>query len=327
MPDAAVANHENRMPPVSGLKDEDRETALQIWVKSGRKLEDDREMTPRYRNVLVQTMLIAADLEVSTITMYYTPLVKAPTLEAKMAVASAMQDELGHAQVMYRMLEDFGYNTHELIFERDPTEFKTFYLTQHDIPDYIQCVVYMLLGDRAGYTTTRDLEESCSYGPYARSLRKVNFEEQFHVAHGEKWTKFYWNLSPETRKRVQEAIDFVFPNAVMWFGTPDTMKKRVDQLSYKIRGQSNDELRQRWLNEVVPFCESIGIRVPAHFDADKGCYVLDYEMPILLNEETGKWDYKTTTWEEQFEQWRKGGPTKVSGFKRLQEEHWGSALW
>lgn len=321
----AVSHQERPAAPVAGVAD--HEIALQVRVKSGYKLESETEMTARYRDVLVQTMLIAADLELSTITMYYTPLLMAPTLETKMAVASAMQDELGHAQVMYRMLEDFGYNTNQLIFERDPTEFRTFYLTQHEIRDYIQCVVYMLLGDRAGYTTTRDLEEACSFGPYARSLRKVNFEEKFHVAHGERWTRFYWNHSAETRQRVQEAIDFVFPNAVMWFGTPDHMKKRVDQLTYKIRGQSNDELRQRWLAEVVPFCESVGIRVPAHFEPALGRYVLDYQVPILLDEETGKWSDTPCTWEAQFAQWKKGGPTKVSGFQRLQEDHWGADLW
>lgn len=323
---AVVSSTAKHVEPSSNVE-EDREIALQLRVKSGRKVEDEKEMTPRYREVLVQTMLIAADLELSTITMYYTPLLKAPTLEAKMAVASAMQDELGHAQVMYRMLESFGHNTHELIFERDPSEFKTFYLAQHVIPDYIECVVYMLMGDRAGYTTTRDLEESCSYGPYARSLRKVNFEEKFHVAHGERWTQYYWNHSPETRERVQKAVDFVFPNGVMWFGTPDHMKKRVDQLTYKIRGQSNDELRQRWLAEVVPFCESVGIRVPAHYDDDLGRYVLDYQIPILLDEKSGKWDSKPCSWEEQFAQWKKGGPNKTAGFTRLQHELWGDELW
>ncbi len=312
---------------VKAKHDDEAELALQIRVKAGHQIEDESEMTPRYREVLVQTMLIAADLELSTLRMYYTPLLVAPNLEAKIATATAMQDELGHAQVMYRMLEDFGYSTHELIFERDPSKFKTFYLVQHDIKDYIHCVVYMLLGDRAGYTTTRDLEESCSFAPYARSLRKVNFEEQFHVAHGEKWTRYYWNYSPQTRKRVQEAVDFVFPMGVMWFGTPDFMKSRTDQLAYRIRGQSNDELRQRWLDEVVPFCEQVGIHIPAHFDTDQQRYVLDYDLPILLDEETGKWDFGGCTWEEKFKQWKKGGPTKIEAFERLQNEVWGDDLW
>jgi len=307
--------------------EEAREKALQMRVKAGHTIEDPEEMTPRYRDVLVATMQIAADLELATITMYYKPAIVAPTLEAKIAVIAAMQDELGHAQVMYRMLEDFGADTHSMIFERAPEKFKTFYLTQHQIEDYVQCVVYMLMGDRAGYTTTRDLEESCSFGPYSRSLRKVNFEEQFHVAHGEKWTKYYWNLNEETRQRVQDAIDFVFPMAAMWFGVPDFMKSRTDQIAYRIRGQSNDELRQRWLAEVVPFCEELGIKIPAKYDAELGRYVLTYEMPILLNEETGKWDYTPVSWEEKFEQWKKGGPMKVAGFQRLQTEIWGADLW
>jgi ring-1,2-phenylacetyl-CoA epoxidase subunit PaaA len=313
--------------PSQAPSSDEAELALQVRIKAGHIIEDQSEMTTRYRKVLEETMLIAADLELSTLALYYKALQTAPTLEDKISVASAMQDELGHAQVMYRLLKGFGYDTEKLVFERDPSEFKTFYLVQHQPQDYVACVVYMLLGDRAGYTTTRDLEESCSYGPYARSLRKVNFEEQFHVAHGEKWTRFFWDMSSETRARVQEAIDHAFPMSVMWFGTPDHMKKRTDQIAYSIRGQSNDELRQRWLNEVVPYCELVGIKVPAHFDKELGQYVLHYEMPILLDEETGKWDYTTVSWEEKFAQWKKGGPTKLSCFQRIQNDVWGSDLW
>ena len=52
---------------------------------------------------------------------------------------------LGHAQVMYRMLEDFGYDTVELLFERDPEKFRTFYMIEHPQHDYIECCVAMLL--------------------------------------------------------------------------------------------------------------------------------------------------------------------------------------
>jgi len=307
--------------------DEAAELALQHRVKAGYVIEDEEEMTPRYRDVVTNTMHIAADLEIMTLPVYHPSLLEAPTLEDRIAVAAAIQDELGHAQVMYRMLEDFGYDTVELLFEQDPSEFRTFYMIEYPHHDYIECCVAMLLGDRAGYTTTRDLEENCSFGPYARSLRKVNFEEQWHVGHGERWVKFFWNHSPETRKRVQENVDFYFPMAAMWFGVPDRMKTRTDQLSYKIRGASNDEMRQRWLAEVVPYCEEVGIDIPAHFDKEKNEYVLDYEPPILLNEETGKWDYTTVTWEEKFAQWRKGGSNKIPALKRLQGECWGKEFW
>lgn len=303
-----------------------REQSLQLWVKSGQQVEREEEMTPRYRQVLVQTMLIAADLELMTLPSYHGALLNAPTLDAKIAVASAMQDEMGHAQVMYRMLEDFDLDPQYLIFERPPQEFKTFELIEQDVSDYVTCAVMMALGDRAGYTTTRDLEAHCSFGPYARSLRKVNFEERFHVSHGEKWVRHFWEHSPQTRQRVQAAIDRLFPMAANWFGTPDAMKSRTDQLTYRIRGLSNDELRQKWLNEVVPFCESVGIRVPAHYEG--GCYVLDYEEPIAFDEQAGRWNFdEKIDWPTKFAIWKKGGPVKWSGLDRIQNERWGEQLW
>ena len=311
------------------LADEDaREQSLQIRLRAGQQVESEEEMTPRYREVLIQTMLIAADLELLTLPSYYGALCSAPNLDHKISVAAAMQDEMGHAQVMYRMLEDFGFDAQELIYQRKPEEFKTFELIEQDASDYVTCVVMMCLGDRAGYTTTRDLEASCSFGPYARSLRKVNYEERFHVEHGERWVRHFWNLSPETRRRVQAAVDLLFPMSAAWFGTPDHMKKRTDQLLYRIRGLSNDELRQKWLNEAVPFCESVGIRVPARFDADQGRYVLTYQEPIAWDAERRQWNYDTPiTWPQKFAHWKKGGPIKHSGLTRIQNESWGSELW
>ena len=101
----------------------------------------------------------------------------------------------------------------------------------------------------------------------------------------------------------------------------------MDQLHYRIRGHTNDQLRQQWLAGVVPFCEEVGLTVPAHFDAEHQTYVLDYELPILFDETTGKWDFRTVTWEEKFAQWKRGGPAKLPGIQRLQSEIWGDELW
>ncbi|MBN9430743.1 MAG: phenylacetate-CoA oxygenase subunit PaaI [Burkholderiales bacterium] len=308
--------------------DERRERALQERIKAGFVLEDPSEMTPRYRDVLVNTIHIAADLEVMVLPTYLPAIRTAPTLEDKIAVAAACQDELGHAQVMYRILEDFGYNTHEFLLEREPSEWRTFQMVEFPHQDYIEFVVSLCFGDRAGYITTLDLEHNCSFGPFARSLRKVNFEEQFHVSHGERWVKFFCNQSPETKRRVQEAVDFYFPLCVGWFGLPDNLKKRTDQLAYKIRGASNDEMRQLYLSRIVPFAERVGLKVPAHFDESLNKYVLEYEPPIYLDEATRKWDYsRRITWEEQQKIWKRGSPHKPSSIRRLQVEVWGESLW
>ena len=304
------------------------EQGLQEKLATGYKVEDPDEMTPRYKDVLVNTIHIAADLEVVTLPTYFPAIKNSPTLEDKLAVAAACQDELGHAQVMYRLLEDFGYDTHEFLFERDPEEWRTFQMLEFPHEDYIETVVSMCYGDRAGYITTVDLEENCSYAPLARGLRKVNFEETFHVSHGERWTKFFWNQSDDSRRRVQECVDFYFPLCAAWFGLPDDLKTRTDQQTYRIRGGTNDEMRQIWLSRVVPFSEEVGIKIPAHYDAEQGKFVLDHTAPIRLNEDTREWDYEDTmTWEEQLAIWKRGSKHKIPSITEVQTESWGTELW
>jgi ring-1,2-phenylacetyl-CoA epoxidase subunit PaaA len=313
---------------IKDIQEDPRELALQEKVATGYQLEDVEEMTDRYRDVLVNTIHIAADLEVVTLPTYSPAIKTSPTLEDKIAIAAACQDELGHAQMMYRILEDFGYDTHSFLFDRDPEEWRTFQMLEFPHEDYIESVVSMCYGDRAGYITTVDLEENCSYAPFARSLRKVNYEETFHVAHGERWTKFFWNQSEGSRKRVQEMVDFYFPLCAAWFGMPDNLKTRTDQLSYRIRGASNDEMRQKWLSRIVPYSEGVGIKVPAHFDEEQGKFVLDYEAPIYLDEEKRKWDYdRQITWKEQLKIWKKGSQHKVPSIARVMSEEWGKDLW
>jgi ring-1,2-phenylacetyl-CoA epoxidase subunit PaaA len=181
------------------MSDATAELALQTRLGAGAVIEDESEMTDRYRAVLVQTMMIAADLEVATLPADLGPMLAAPSIADRIAVAAALQDEMGHAQVMFRMLEDFGYDTYELLFERDPAAFKSFYLLEWPYEDPIDMAMAQVVGDRAGYTTTLDLERHCSFGPYSRSLRKVNFEEQFHVKRGEHCIRYYMTLGPDVR--------------------------------------------------------------------------------------------------------------------------------
>lgn len=306
--------------------EEQAELTLQKKIAEGLILEDESEMTPRYRAVLTQTMLIAADLEIMTLPLDHDALVFAPSIGDRIAVASALQDEMGHAQVMFRLLGDFGYDAYRRIFERSPSDFKTFSILEWPLRDPIDNAVAQVIGDRGGYITTVDLEQHCSFGPYSRSLRKVNFEEQFHVKRGEHCVRHYMTLGAEVRARVQKSVDFFFPLGVEWFGATDDVKSRTDQLHYRIRGHSNDGLRAKFLESLMPFCEEVGLKVPVHRD-DSGRYVLDYELPILLNEETREWDFRKVTWAEKLEQWKRGGTLKLPGLSRMQQELWGSDLW
>src|SRR5687768_14373143 len=133
--------------------EEQAEEDLQRRIKEGLVIEDEAEMTQRYRNVLTQTMLIAADLEIMTLPLDLDAMGFAPSIADRIAVASALQDEMGHAQVMFRLLGDFGYDAYRRIFERDPREFKTFSILEWRMNDPIDMAVAHITGDRAGYIT------------------------------------------------------------------------------------------------------------------------------------------------------------------------------
>ena len=75
-------------------------------------------------------------------------------------------------------------------------------------------------------------------------------------------------------------------------------------------------------------CESVGIKIPAHYDTELGKFVLDYEAPIRLDEETRTWDYNDTmSWEEQLKIWKRGSKHKVPSITDVQTESWGTELW
>jgi hypothetical protein len=75
-----------------------REIARQTGLCAGVVIEDESEMTPRYRAVLLATMKIAADLEVATLPADLAPMMAAPSIAYRIAVVSALQDEKGQSQ-------------------------------------------------------------------------------------------------------------------------------------------------------------------------------------------------------------------------------------
>lgn len=289
--------------------------------------EDPSELTPEYRQILTDTMRIAAALELSTLPWAYQVFATCPDLGAKIAVAAAIQDELGHAHQMFMMLRDFGEEPEEIIFGTDPERFRIFYMLQFPLSNYIEFVVAQALLDRAGRVTTLDLEENCSYAPYRRALRKVNFEQKFHVAHGERWTKYYWQLNDATKAKVQEYIGWLFPHGMSWFGVTDDRKKRTGQLTFRIRGSSNDHMRRIWLKEVAEWAQRAGIDVPVNRDEHTGQYVADCPFPAVCDPEGRRWFSERATWEETLAQWKAGAPGHKERIERLQREEWGELLW
>ncbi len=298
------------------------EEALKERIRQGYLVESPEEMTEGYKKALIQILLVQADTELMSAPAYYMAACTAPSLNTRLSAYAIIQDELGHAHITFRLLEDLGLDKEYLIFGRKPHEFKNPYGFDQPLETWVELVVANAFFDRAGIVLLSDPFENTSYGPWKRALAKIDKEELFHLRHGEVWMKRLCQAGGKIQEEVQRAVDWMFPMGVEWFGMPDHLKRHTAQLEYKLKGKTNDQLRQEWLSAVVPLCEECGIHVPAHYDAEQGQYVLDYPLPCDYDPERKQWLFdKPITWDQVFERWKRRGPYNEHYVGMLQRQY------
>ncbi|ELZ39109.1 phenylacetic acid catabolic family protein [Halorubrum saccharovorum DSM 1137] len=282
-------------------------------------IESTEEMTDGYKKALKQILTVSGDTELMSAPAYYDQSLNAPSMDARASCVSVIQDELGHGHIAYRLLEDLGEDRHELIYEREPHEFRNTYGFDQHIDNFAELVSAHGMFDRAGIVLLSDIHENTSYAPWKRALTKVSKEEQFHLRHGETWMRRLANNSEKTRRQLQEAIDWMFPMGVEWFGMPDDKKKHDDQLEYRIKGKSNDELRQDWLSRAMPLMDELDLDVPAHYDEEREKYVLEYDMPVAFDPDNKEWRFdEPISWSDVIDRWRSRGPANEKYVNMIQ---------
>ncbi|WP_417168690.1 Phenylacetic acid catabolic protein [Terrihalobacillus insolitus] len=282
-------------------------------------VELPEDMNGEYKKALKQTLTIVGDTELLSVPPLLTVYNKAPSLNLKITALAVMQDEIGHAHIAYRLLEDLGEDKSELLYERAPHRWKNPFAFDFKLNNWIELGVFNGLFDRAGYTLLGDAFENTSYGPWKRALVKVDKEELFHLRNGETIMKLGMK-NEETAKQVQDAVDWMFLMALEFFGVADNLKSRSAQIDYKLKGRTNDELRQKFMSTAVPFCESIGLKVPAHYDEEKDRFEIDVPFPCKFDIENRKWLYdQPDTWEGAIQRFKNRGPENAVFVQRIQK--------
>lgn len=312
------------------------EAALQERLGEGRFVESRDDMSERYLKGIKKILTVSADTELASAPAYYRPTHKdAPTVNAFISSMGIIQDELGHAHIAYRLMEDLGVDKEELIYERDPKDFRYPYAFDVPLDTWVELVTAHAFYDRAGFVLLDDVFRNTTFGPWKRALVKVGKEENFHLRHGETWMKKI-NRTPEGHAALQRAVDWMFPLTVEWFGLPDALKTHNVQLEYGFKGQSNDELRQTWMGGgphhkgAVPLAEELGLDVPAHWDEGKGEYVLDFPFPCKFDAVEKRWLFAEgeIPWVEPdddgysvMKRWRARGEANDEFVEQLQRGH------
>ena len=295
------------------------EEQVQAHLSAGKLVEGLQHMSPRYLEGMRRILTVSADTEFVSAPAYLRAAQHAPALNNFGSAMSIIQDELAHAHIGYRLLGDLGVDMDELVYERPAASFKYPYAFDVPLNSWVELVCANALYDQAGFVLLSDVYQSSTFGPWKRALAKVDKEETFHLRHGRTWLRKLCR-DADGKAEVQAAVDWMFILTLEWFGLPDSLKQHSEQLDYGFKGKSNDQLRQWWMSEVVPFMEEIGIEVPAHFDAEADEYVIDCPFPAQFDEEQRVWLLSdgAISWDDVLKRWRARGPLNRDYVRTLQ---------
>ncbi|MCZ7567459.1 MAG: phenylacetate-CoA oxygenase subunit PaaC [Ardenticatenaceae bacterium] len=183
----------------------------------------------------------------------------APVLEADIALSSIAQDEMGHARTWYGLLEPLTGQTPDwMVFVRPWQAFRNAQLSELPRGDWGFTLIRHYLHDVAEQVRLEALAQS-TYAPSAQVARKLRVEEKYHLIHGQTWIAKLGRATEESRRRMQTALDQVYPYALGLFEPPEG----EEQLVRAGIVPASADLLERWQPEVVSFLADAGLTVPA----------------------------------------------------------------
>jgi len=255
---------------------------FEAHVMNGGKVEAVDPMPDEYRTAVLRFVEMHANSELMGVLPEREWLMRAPTLRRKLALTAKVQDEVGHAQLLYRVAEDLG-KPRETMFD-DLLAGKTKFHNVFHYPTVGWADVGMIawLVDAAAIVAQQALRDS-SYAPYARTMRKICWEESVHIMHGRDVVVTMVTGSPAQRAAIQDALDRWWGPLMQMHG-PRTPREKDMDLRWRIKAKSSEELRQEFLTIYVPRIRELGLVIP--------------DSELRLDEATGQWLYAEPDWAE-----------------------------
>ena len=239
------------------MDDPNRVAEFTEYVQKGGKVEAGDWMPEEYRMLVLKFVEMHANSELMGVLPEREWINKAPTLKRKLALTAKIQDEAGHAQLLYRVAEDLG-KTRDQMFQ-DLLAGKTKFHNVFHYPTYNwgDVAVIAWLVDAAAIQSQKALLD-CSYAPYARTMQKICWEESFHIKHGYDMIITLMNGSQVQKDMVQDALNRWWSPLVMFHGPPTDPAKDRD-LYYRVKAKPNFLLRQEFFSKYIPKILELGL--------------------------------------------------------------------
>jgi len=219
---------------------------------------------------------------------------RAPTLARKMALTAKVQDEVGHGMLLYRVAETLGGTREEMIAELVAGRARFHNVFHYPAETWADVAIIQVFVDGAAMQTQGALR-SCSYAPYSRVLKRICYEEDFHIQLGLDVWRSLAEGTPRQRAMLQDALRRWWTPIMHFFGMPDRVSPHTAKmLAWRIKVKSNEELRQQFLRRFIPIILEYGLEVP------------DPHLRWVEAEE--RYVYTEPDWEELKRVGRNGGP-------------------
>ena len=270
------------------------EQAFQARIDAGVKIEPKDWMPEAYRKTLVRQISQHAHSEIVGQLPEGNWVTRAPTLKRKSILLAKIQDEAGHGLYLYSAAETLGVSRDELLDALHAGKAKYSSIFNYPTLSWADIGAIGWLVDGAAIINQIPLCR-CSYGPYARAMDRVCKEESFHARQGYDIMMKLAQGSPEQKAMAQDALNRWWWPSLMMFGPSDAESVNSAQSArWRIKLFSNDELRQRMVDQTVPQAEFLGLTVP---DPD-----------LKWNEARGHYDFGEIDWTEFQDVLKGNGP-------------------
>ena len=257
-------------------------------------------MPDAYRKTLVRQISQHAHSEIVGMLPEGNWITRAPSLKRKAILLAKVQDEAGHGLYLYSAAETLGVSRDDLIDDLHSGRAKYSSIFNYPTLSWADIGMIGWLVDGSAIINQIPLCR-CSYG-YARAMVRVCKEESFHQRQGyDLLMQMCLHGTPEQKAMVQDSLNRWWWPALMMFGPSDADSPNSAQsMAWKIKLFSNDELRQKMVDQTVPQAEYLGLTVP---DPD-----------LKWNAERGHYDFGEIDWDEFYAVIKGNGPATANAW-------------
>jgi ring-1,2-phenylacetyl-CoA epoxidase subunit PaaA len=297
---------------IESLEDPKLLEAFEARVAADEVIEPRDWMPEAYRRTLTRQISQHAHSEIVGMLPEGNWITRAPSLRRKAILLAKVQDEAGHGLYLYCAAETLGTSREQMIEALHSGTAK--YSTIFNYPTLTWADIGAIgwLVDGAAIMNQVPLQRT-SYGPYARAMVRVCKEESFHQRQGYEIMIALANGTAEQKRMAQDALNRWWWPSLMMFGPPDVDSPNTAQsMRWRIKRETNDELRQKFVDITVPQADFLGLKVP---DAD-----------LKWNEDKGGHDFGEIDWEEFYAVVRGEGPVAKERMK-ARRDAWDNGAW